>query len=376
MIKNKKNIFAITALSFAVAGLPSCHSSKSEKENDTETKQQAPVVVNAFLLKEGNISDTLSIPGELIAFQSVDLFAKVSSFVKKLYVDVGSEVTTGQLLVQMEAPELNSQMEGALSRVKSQEATYLASKANYNRLLETSKTPGTVSQNDLDLANARQKSDFDQLESAKASVREITNTKSYLEIRAPFSGVITVRNVSAGAYAGPGAAGATPLLTLQEQKKLRLVVNVPDGKAGVLTVGQVVAFKIKSLPGQVFTAKVARLSGALDKTLRAQHIEMDVYNNDKKLLPGMIPEVEIPFISDKGKPFVIPQKALLNSTQGIYVIKITNGKTEWIPVSTGMENNSNISVYGNLKAGDTLVSAATEEVRNGEKVGGLAVGSN
>jgi RND family efflux transporter MFP subunit len=370
MINNKKNIFSIAAFSIAVAGLQSCHSSNTEK--GTEAKTQASSV-NVFLLKEGNISDTLSIPGELVAFQNVDLFAKVSSFVKKLYVDVGSEVTTGQLLVLMEAPEMTSQIEGALSRVKSQEATYLASKANYDRLLETSKTPGTVSQNDLDLANARQKSDFDQLESAKATVREITNTKDYLEIRAPFSGVITARNVSAGAYAGPGAAGATPLLTLQEQKKLRLVVNVPEDNAGVLSLNQVVKFTIKSLPGKVFTAKVSRLSGALDKTLRAQHIEMDVYNDDKKLLPGMIPEVLVPMDMGKGKPFIIPQTALLNSTQGVYVIKVTNGNTEWIPVSTGMENNEDVSVYGNIKAGDTLVSTATEEVRNGAKVAGALV---
>ena len=368
MTKNKKNILTIAAFSAAIAVLTGCHSSKAEKE--TEIKEQPPAAVNAFLLSEGKLSDTLSIPGELVAFQNVDLYAKVSSFVKKLYVDVGAQVSAGQLLVLMEAPEMNSQIEGALSKVKSQEAIYLASKANYGRLLETSKTPGTISQNDLDMANARQKSDFDQFEAAKATVREITNTKNYLEIRAPFAGVITARNVSAGAYAGPGAAGALPLLTLQEQKKLRLVVNVPEGNAGVLNLNQAVKFKVKSLPGQLFTAKVARVSGALDTKLRAQHIEMDVYNDDKKLLPGMIPEVQVPLASGNGKSFVIPKLALLSSSLGVYVIKATNGTTVWIPVSTGMGNNNYVSVYGNISAGDTLISVANEEVRNGAKVAG------
>jgi len=96
------------------------------------------------------LSTTLQIPGELLAFQQVDLYAKENSFVKKLFVDVGSEVKAGQLLATMEAPELNSLESAAQSRLKSQEAIYIASKSNYDRLLETSKTPGTISQNDLD----------------------------------------------------------------------------------------------------------------------------------------------------------------------------------------------------------------------------------
>ncbi|MBO9618675.1 MAG: efflux RND transporter periplasmic adaptor subunit [Niabella sp.] len=367
MIKNKKTGILLLAGAFAGMLIQGCKSSNAEEEKKTE--KPAVTTVPAFLLSEGSLSDTLSLPGELVAFQNVDLFAKVSSFVKKLYVDVGSEVRQGQLLAVMEAPEMNAQHDGAQSKVKSQEAIYLASKATYDRLLETSKTPGTVSQNDLDMANARQKSDYAQFMAAKSAVKEITDTRNYLEIRAPFSGVITARNVSAGAYVGPGA-GAVPMFTLQEQKKLRLVVNLPESNAGVLNQNGSVKFAVKSLPGRYFEARTSRVSGALDNRLRAQRVEMDVHNDNKVLLPGMIPEVKIPLHSGNTQVFVIPNSALLNSSLGVFVIKVINGKTVWVPVSTGVKTTDKISVYGNLTKNDTLITTVTEEVRNGAAVNG------
>src|SRR5688572_19672415 len=193
----------------------SCKSSSGEP---TESKIAGPVVISTEVLslQKGMLSSSLQIPGELIAFQQVDLYAKENSFVRKLYVDVGSEVKTGQLLATMEAPELNSLEAAAQSRLKSQEALYIASKSNYDRLLETSETPGTISQNDLDQALAKKNSDFAQWDAAKAQYREVANRRGYLEIRAPFHGVITTRNVNPGAYVGPSGKGSEfPLFTLQ-----------------------------------------------------------------------------------------------------------------------------------------------------------------
>ena len=109
------------------------------------------------------------------------------------------KLQTGQLLVTMEAPEMGSQLAGAQSNVKSREAIYTASKANYDRLYETSQTPGTISPNDLEQAAARKNSDFAQLEAAKAAYKQIAETQNYLQIRAPFNGIITARNVNPGA---------------------------------------------------------------------------------------------------------------------------------------------------------------------------------
>lgn len=346
----------------AVIVIAGCQSKATETD---KTETVAKAAVETIVLKKDKLSSTLDMPGELIAFQQVDLYAKVNSFVKKLTVDVGSEVTAGQLLATMEAPEINSQLSGAESRLKSLEAISIASKANYNRLLETSKTPGTISPNDLDQALARQQSDVAQLDAAKAAYREITDNRNYLEIRAPFSGVITARNVSAGAYVGPSGKGSElPLFTLQEQKKLRLVVAVPEAYSAFLANQNDISFSIRSLPGEKFSAKMQRLAGALDNRLRSQRVEMDVSNIDKKLLPGMVAEISIPMPA-KDSSFIVPETALINSAEGIFVIKSNAGKAQWLPVQKGRSQKEHVEVFGVLSAGDSILVHANEEVRNG-----------
>ena len=328
---------------------------------------------DAFILTKSDLSSSFRIPGELIAYQQVDLYAKVSSYIKKLLVDVGSEVHEGDLLAVLEAPEINSQLSVAASKLKSQEAIYIASKANYDRLSETSKTPGTISRNDLDQANARQQSDLAQLEAAKSAYREVNDTKAYLQIRAPFDGVITNRNVSAGAYVGPTGKGSDqPIFTLQEHRKLRLIVSVPEAYSAYLSHNTEVDFEISSLKGKVFKARLSRLAGVLDSKLRSQHIEMDVLNTEKKLLPGMIAEVLIPLKVSKDA-FMVPVSAVLNSTLGIFIIKTQQQHWVWVPVKTGRTFEGKTEVFGPLQSGDTLIAHAAEETRNGGKINSLNI---
>jgi RND family efflux transporter MFP subunit len=368
MIQNTNHIIN-KWVAFAGIFFPSlfmqCNSSHEERE---EKKSGAPSV-EVFALQKGKITSSVKIPGELISYRDVDLYAKVSSFAKELYADVGSEVKEGQLLALMEAPEIISQLVAADSRLKSQEALYTASKANYERLSATSKTPGTISQNDLDQALAKMNSDFAQLEAAKATQREISSMRSYLEIRAPFSGIISARNVSRGAYVGPSGKGSEfPMFTLNEQKRLRLVVYVPESYSGYLHTNDEIHFFVKAFPNEKFTARVKRMAGALDKKLRAQRVEMDVNNENKKLLPGMIAEVKLSF-SSNGDGWVVPRSAIVNAPEKVFMIRIKDRKAEWIEVQRGLEANQQVEVFGPLSEGDQLVTHANEEIRNGNEVG-------
>jgi len=348
----------------------SCGTPVKEAEAENKSSANSENSLPAFTLSKGSLSSTIQIPGELIAYQEVDLYAKVNSFVKKLYVDVGSKVKEGQLLATLEAPEIESQLSGAESRLKSQEAIYLASKATYERLLQTSKTPGTVSQNDLDLALAKQNSDYAQFHAAQAAFREIQDNKNYLEVSAPFSGVISAREVSTGAYVGPSGKGSEfPMFTLQTQDRLRLVVSVPEAYTTYLNQQSKVDFTVKALPNQKFTAKVARLAGALDTRLRAQRTEMDVHNTDGKLLPGMVAEVSIP-LTGTNSNFVIPSKAVLNSTEGTFVIKVDHDSTKWVPVQIGRQAEDKVEIFGDLREKDVLIQTANEEIRNNEPLQG------
>jgi membrane fusion protein (multidrug efflux system) len=336
-------------------------------EKKAEDKQLVPTV-ETFVLQKEMLTTELNLPGELISYQQVDLYARETSFVKKVYVDVGSEVREGQLLASLDAPELTSRLAGAESRWKSQEALYTASKANYERLLETSKTPGTISQNDLDQALAKMNSDLAQLESAKALYREVGDARNYLEIRAPFSGVISSRNVNPGAYVGPSGKGSElPLFTLQEQKKLRLVVSVPEAFTSFFQQGDMVDFKVKARSEEVFKASIKRHAGALDTRLRSERVEMDVTNADKKLLPGMIAEVTIP-LEGNDSTFVVPKTAVVNSAEGVFVIRVSNHKADWIYVRPGRASNGKAEIFGPLMPGDRLVKAANEEIRNGSEI--------
>jgi len=366
-MKNRNILISSALVSLLALTYFSACSSSDAKEHEPAASTSLPVT-ETIQVQKGTLESSFQLPGELIAFQQVDLYAKVSSYVKKLQVDVGSEVKEGQLLVTLEAPELNSQLDGADSRLKSQEALYLASKATYDRLKETSETPGTVSQNDLDMAYAKQKSDLAQLDAMKAAYREIVDTKNYLVIRAPFSGVISARNVSAGAYVGPAGTGSfAPIFTLQEQKKLRLVVAVPDAYSRYMQNNSRVNFTVKSLTGKKFVAKVSRMAGALDIHLRSQRIEMDVLNDNKELLPGMIAEVNMP-MNASDSTLIVPRSAVVNSTEKVFVIRVVHNKAEWVTVQTGREASGNIEVFGAIKPGDFIVKTANEEVRNGSAI--------
>lgn len=341
-----------------------CNSSQAKQDPaapETTATETVPV-------KKDKLSTALQLPGELIAYQQVDIYAKVTSFVKELKVDIGSEVSAGQLLMTLEAPELSSQLAAAESRLRSQEAVYAASKANYERMVETAKIPGTVSQNDLDQAAAKKNSDLAQLEAARASQKEIGNMIGYLEIRAPFAGIITSRNVNPGAYVGPSGKGSEfPLLTLQEQKHLRLAVSIPEAYTGYLKTGDEISFRVKSLPNETFKANIKRMAGALDLRLRSERVEMDVINSDKKLLPGMVAEVSIP-LNGGDSTLVIPKTAVVNSAEGIYVLQVIDHKAKKITVKKGRESGDNVEVFGDLKVNDILVKKANEEIRDGMEI--------
>src|ERR1700750_28394 len=326
------------------------------------------ITVQTFSLSKGQLTTHMTIPGELRPFQSVDLYAKVNSFVKKLYVDVGSVVKKDQLLVMLEAPEMLDAANTAAQLVETNKAYYTASKATYERMYQTSKIPGTISPNDLEVAYAKMNSDSSNLMAARSSYNESNNLNRYLEVRAPFDGVISASNLYPGAYAGPAGAGSViPLLTLQEQAKLRLVIAVPEAATDYFKLGDTVHFSVKTLPGKDFTAIVSRVAGALDLQLRTEQLQMDVANKDKILLPGMFAQVSLT-MTNTDEVFVVPESAVTENTKQVFVIRVTNGKTEWIPVKRGRESDGQVEIFGPLQIGDQLVNTATDELRNGVQV--------
>ncbi|RZJ65371.1 MAG: efflux RND transporter periplasmic adaptor subunit [Flavobacterium sp.] len=351
-------IIAVALFSVLAFG---CGSKEEEKKPVVEA---APELETVALTKE-KLSTEMRVPAELTGLKQVDLYAKVSGFVKDLKVDIGSEVKQGQLLIVLEAPEMSSQLSAAQSRYKSLESNYIASNGTYKRLLETSKVEGTISKNELELAEARKNADFAQFQAAKASYGEVANVRDYLQIRAPFDGVVAARNVNLGAYVGPtGSGSALPLLTIQQQDKLRLSVFVPEQFSGYLKQGDALSFNVKSMPGQKFDAKIARMSGALDARLRSERVEMDVTNSTKRLKPGMIAEVILP-LNAPDSTVVVPKTAVVTSSEGVFVLLVENGKTKRVHVQKGREFEDRIEVFGELPENGEVVKIGSEEIKDG-----------
>ncbi len=325
-------------------------------------------VVQTFPLTKGRLTTHLELPGELRPFQAVDLYAKVNSFVRHMFVDVGSKVHKDELLATLEAPELEDALNAAAALLHTQEALYRASMATYDRMYRTSKIPGTISPNELDIAYAKMGADSANLAAARSRYQEAAAMQGYLEVRAPFDGVVSSRNTYDGAYAGPAGKGSSiPLMTIQEQAKLRLVIAVPEAATGYFRQKDTVHFTVQTLPGQVFTASISRLAGSLDMQLRTEQLEMDVYNKDNTLLPGMFAQVALDLTNDK-KVFVVPKTAVTGNSRQIFVISIVNGRVEWIPVQKGRENGDKVEIFGDLREGSQLVAVASDELKKGTPV--------
>jgi RND family efflux transporter MFP subunit len=354
-MKTKYVIFCLLAGGL----LASCES----KQVQTVTTPSPALQV--FNLKPGTLNTSMSLPGELQPFQTVDLYAKVNGFIKTMTVDIGSQVHKGQLLMTLDAPEMTAALKQAQEDLHTKEAIYGGSKANYDRLLKTSRMPGTISPNDLDMAHAKMSSDSSALLAAKSAYQLSADLKDYLEVRAPFDGVISSRNVYTGAYVAPTDKNSNkPMLTLQQQTKLRLVVDVPEAATEYFTDKDTVHFTVRTLPGKQFVAVVNRMAGSMDNELRSEQMQMDIVNKDKVLLPGMFAQVTLQ-LTNTQKTFIVPQSAIAQNSQRIFVIRVVNDKAHWVDIKRGRLTADSIEVYGDIKTGDELVQNATDEIKEG-----------
>lgn len=318
---------------------------------------QKPAVptVNVVRVVAQEFSGTDRLPAELMPWQVVALYPKVQGFVERINVDRGSIVHEGQILVQLSAPEL-------LAQTAQAEATMVGDEATYRRLLKASQTPGAGSANELELAKQAYKSDQER-------VRSLETLAGYLIIRAPFSGVITERNVHPGALVGPPSeplATAVPMLRLQEIDHLRLVVPVPQADADLISQGGTVKFTVSAFPARYFSGTISRISHAIDPATRTMPVEADVYQKQYLLDPGMFVEALWPVQSATISLFV-PPSAIGGGTSP-FVERVSNGQVQRISVTRGKAMGNLVQVFGQVNAGDFIVEEPSTNLIDGERV--------
>ncbi len=373
-------LVALAGSAFILAG---CNSTETSGGAPKAAAASGPVSVNTVPVASRKLSTTIALPAQLEPYEQVDIYPKVTGFVETVSVDRGSRVKAGQVLVRLTAPELisqRSQAEAAVRAAESQLATAKAKLASdqgtFEHMQAAAKTPGVLAENDVAVAGETASADKglvdaaeENIAAARESLKTVSQAEAYLTITAPFDGVVTTRNLHPGALIGPasGGGGAQPILQIVDDRRLRLVIPVPEAEVGSMKLRQPVAFSVPAYPGQTFKAPIARIAEALDEKSRTMPVELDVMNRDGKLAPGSFASVMWPLT--RGYPTLfVPATAVTNDQQHTFAIRVRDDKAEWVNVQTGQTVNGEIEVFGDLAEGDRVVKIATDAIHSGDAV--------
>jgi len=326
---------------------------------------------------------TVHLPGEIEPYEVVAIFPRVNGFVKSISVDRGSHVRAGQDIAQLEAPELIAQRSEAQSKLQAAKAQFAAAEAKaasdegtYEHLKAAAATPGVVAGNDLfvaqkalDVDRSQLKAQQENVNAAQQSLQAIAQTEAYLQVKAPFDGVVTERNVHPGALVGPaGASGsALPMLRIETLSRLRVVVPVPEAYAAGVPEGTKVEFTVPSFPGRTFSGRIARIAHSVDIKTRTMPVELEAGNMKGELSPGTFSDVLWPVRRSYPTLFV-PTSSVANTLERTFVVRIRDGKSEWIDVKTGVTVDKMTEVFGDLHESDIVAVRGTDELRAGTTV--------
>lgn len=383
MIRRRLALIAIPSVVLTLVALliTGCAQHSASQLSQGAQGSSSPQTVNVVAVESQKLNTMLSLPAQTVAYEGVDIYPKVTGFIETINVDRGSRVKAGELIIRLSAPELvaerahaESAIQTAQSQLASAQAKLAADDGTYQHLAAAAKTPGVVAGNDLQVAQqtaaaerAQVQAAEDNVRAARETLRSIAQLESYLGIRAPFAGIVTARNMHPGALVGPssGQSGSPPIVHIDSIGRLRLVVPVPESYVSGVREGQQVAFTVPAFPGQTFHAPIARISHDIDQSTRTMAVELDVRNS--QITPGTFANVQWPIQRTYATLFV-PATAITTNLQRTFVIRIRDGKAEWVDAKSGATVNGKTEVFGDLKAGDQVVVRASDELAPGTAV--------
>jgi RND family efflux transporter MFP subunit len=319
-------------------------------------------VVKLLTLKLEPVSNKLSLTGEIIPFDRANIYARTPGYVQQVKVDIGSKVKKGQVLCILDAPELNATQAQSQSNSMGAKAKYETSRTTYLRLFKAAQVPGAVADNELDIARNQMKTDSAVYQASRSATQANRAIEDYLVIRSPFNGVVTARSVFKGDFVDN--TGKTMLFSIEDNSSLRVDVAVPEAFNAAKLKDNEASFTVSANPGQIFKAKLARKSDAIDPQTRSETWEFTFPNEKGLLKPGMFAQIVLP-VSRPKDGFMVPFKAVVTTQERKFVIRVENGKTKWVDVKTGFTNKEKTEIAGDLKEGDQVVAQANEELKEG-----------
>jgi RND family efflux transporter MFP subunit len=381
----------LIVVGFFVGYLPRQRREEVLAAESKETGSTLPVV-NVSRVTRSETNSFLVLPGNIQAVTEAPILSRATGYIRKRYVDIGDRVKSGQVVAEVEAPELDQQIlqanaaiEQAKSGVQQAEAAIQQGRANENLARLTAGRManllgrGVISKQDNDNAQAQytaQQANVEALVKAAAAMRSsvaaaeanlarLNQIKTYQTVRAPFDGVITLRNVDTGALVNEGS---TLLFRVAQTGTLRTYINLPQADAESVRVGQHAIVSISELPGRKFNGTVSRTSNSLDPATRTLLTEVQVQNADGTLMPGMFAQVDLT-VPRRYPPLLIPGDTLVVRSDGPQVAVVRpDGTVHFTRITLGRDYGDRLEVLSGLAEGQLLAVNPSDEVREGVKV--------
>ncbi len=360
---------ALIGVVLGLAIYPRLHSNAALKKESVGLNVPSVSTVSP---KAGAPTQELVLPGSLQALNETPIYARTNGYLKRRLVDIGSKVKAGELLAEIDTPEVDDQLQQARADLATASANYeLAQKtaARWQRLLDTH----TVSQQAADQALGERQAKKAALESARFNVARLEKLQAFKRIYAPFDGLITVRNVDVGALISAGTGdSAKPLFHLAAAQGLRVFVSVPQAYSRDVAQGMQAEVKLIELPGRVYAGRVVRTAQAIDSVTRTLLTEIEVDNSKGELLPGAYAQIAL-----KLKPaepaLVLPVNSLIFRAEGVQVAVVTpQERVELKTIVLGRDFGTQIEVVKGLAASDRVILNPADSLSSGTQVSVVA----
>jgi RND family efflux transporter MFP subunit len=307
------------------------------------------------------------LPGNSQAFIETPIYARTNGYLKKWYFDIGARVKQGQLLAEIESPEVDRQLQQANADLESAHANYHLAEttaARWQNLLKTN----SVSKQETDQAVSNMSATKATVDSNTANVHRLEQLVSFEKVFAPFDGVVTARNTDIGALIGAGEnSPAQALFRLAAISPLRIFVAVPEVYSRAAQSGATAALSLEEYPGRSFPGKIVRNSNSIDIASRTLNVEVDVDNRSGLLLPGAYVSVHLK-LPKEAASVTVPANTLLFRAEGLQVGVVQDGRAKLVPVKIGRDYGSTVEIVSGLQLSDEVILDPSDSLTTGTPV--------
>jgi RND family efflux transporter MFP subunit len=337
---------------------------KAAEDLRSETVNLATPTVAVIQPKRGAPTQVVTLPASIQPYTDAPIYARTNGYLKKWYVDIGAHVKAGQLLAEIDTPEIDHQVEQARADLATAEANFSLAQITTDRYQDLLKTE-SVSKQEADNASGEFQAKKATVQSVQSNLKRLEELQSFQKIYTPFDGVVTARNTDVGALIGSGPA--KELFHIAATDRLRVYVSVPQIYSRVAKPGMVADLSLTEFPGRVFKANLVTTSEAIDAASRTLLCEFAAENPGGDLLPGAFAEIHMKLPS-AASTFILPVSAFLFRSEGMRIAIVKNNHAELIPVTLGRDFGNDAEVISGLSSNDTVIINPPDSLVSGQLV--------